>query len=99
MVIPLPAEEHSSHLTDLTESDVPKSTSIKVNCRVLAIRKCQRSRGSRKVSLERKFILDNKTLSILIQLTEEMLRTGSEDYLNAKFQNDTCNCLLLLVIV
>jgi len=52
------AKAHIAKLNDITESEVPKLTSLRVDDTALAILKRQGSRGITIVSLQRKFIFD-----------------------------------------
>jgi len=76
------AKAHIAKLNELTVSKLTKLTSSMVDETALAILKRQGSRGIRIVSSQRKIKLTIQASSILTELTDKMLYTGSKGFSN-----------------
>jgi len=79
----LKPKAHIAKLNELTVSEVTELTSSTVDETALAILKREGSRGIPIVSLQRKFKFNIQVLSILTELTDKTLWTGSKGLSNS----------------
>lgn len=73
---------HIAKLKKFTKSKVIKLTILTVDVLTLAILKMQESRGITIVNVQSKFIFHIQVLSILTELIDKTLQTGSKGYSN-----------------
>jgi len=78
------AKSRITKLNELTESEITELTSSTVDETALAILKRQGCQGIRIVSVQSKFIFHIYVLSILTELTDKTLQTGSKGLSNCQ---------------